>query len=120
VDATATIELLPTARGGRAEPYRFSEILGWFGCPLFVAGVDHGFDARLEPESLEIDTLRPGASYRMQIGFLDPVSAAREFRPGRAFTLWSGHTISTGVVEEAPFAGVGRDTVLPATPPAPQ
>lgn len=106
VDATASIALWPASEGGRSGPYWLTGSLRYFTCPLFVDDVGHGFDVRMEPDSLDVDTLLPGATYQMRMKFLDPATAVRHFTPGRAFRLWSGGTIGSGEVEEARFEGL--------------
>ncbi|GAA4265149.1 hypothetical protein GCM10022256_07610 [Frondihabitans peucedani] len=70
----------------------------------FIETVGHGFDVRMEPDSLEAQTLVPGGVYRMRLKFLSPETAVTEFTPERTFKLWSGGTFGLGEVRQTFFS----------------
>jgi hypothetical protein len=91
-DATLRVQFNRPENGGRQR--RVGELDTWqfHSCPLFMAGVSHGFDVRMYSRVHPSEFDQP---YEVEAIFTGPNEASRYFIPGATLTIWEGQRLDS-------------------------
>lgn len=92
-DARLKVRFLTTEEGGRETAIHGDK----YGCPVIFGG-NKAFDCRFVLSGQELFEL--GKVYEIQVKFLNPELAIKEFQRGVEVSLWEGRIIAEGKVIE--------------------